>query len=49
VNLGCNQTGESPTTSISGEVQAGQPITYNVIGDNASGTYELVLTVERLM
>lgn len=49
VELGCNQVDEAPVTSVSGEVQAGQPITYNVGGDNASGTYEVLLTVERLM
>jgi hypothetical protein len=46
--VGCSQINERIVTEPA-RLLAAQPLTYEVINSNASGTYEILITVERLM
>jgi hypothetical protein len=46
--VGCNNIYQVFNTQTA-RILTGQPVAYTVTGDNGSGTYEMLITVERLM
>jgi hypothetical protein len=49
VTSDCNNGDESTPMSERAEMQAGQPVTYNVVGQPPTGVYTVFITIEKLI